>query len=501
MKKDSMKWWVTSVALAGALIGVALTARFDWSSPVRAVDSFREGSPPPVTVDPTLQPPVQPAAFFGTFPSSFAELAQKVGPYVVNVSTTKTVKRPPSGLRRFGAPKDPFFDDFFEHFFEGPVQRPQKSLGSGFIINQDGYILTNNHVVEGADEIQVQLTDKRKFDAKVIGSDPKTDLCVIRISAKDLPAATLGDSDRLRVGDWVMAVGNPFGLEHTVTAGIVSAKGRVIGAGPYDDFIQTDASINPGNSGGPLFNLQGEVVGVNSAIVASGQGIGFAIPINMAKDLVPQLISSGKVTRAWLGVGIQDITPELAKSFALPDQKGSLISNVFPGSPAEKAGIKSGDIILKFKGKDIGESHELPTLVAREPVGSKVSMAVLRDGKTIDLEVTLGEMAQGEKEIEKAARTGGSKELGLAVRDLMPEEIAELRLQREHHGIAVVDVEAGSQADQAGVRRGDILLSLNHVKINSVGEYLEAAKKVKAGEIVRLYLQREGATIFLAFTK
>jgi serine protease Do len=494
MRKRSVLGWLAGVGLAGLCLGVVLTVRLDWTSPLKAVEYFKEGEPPPVTA-----PPVQPAAFFGGFPTSFSELAKRVAPAVVNISTTKTVKRRLPGFRQFG-PRDPFFDDFFERFFEEPVQRPQKSLGSGFLINNDGYIITNNHVIEGADEIQVQLTDKRKFDAKVIGSDPKTDLAVIKISAKGLPSAALGDSNKIQVGDWVVAVGNPFGLEQTVTAGIVSAKGRVIGAGPYDDFIQTDASINPGNSGGPLFNLQGEVVGVNTAIVAAGQGIGFAIPINMAKDLVPQLISSGKVTRAWLGVGIQEITPELAKSFNLPDSRGALISNIFPDSPAARGGLLSGDVIVMFDGRPINESHELPAMVAREPVGKEVPLKVLRDGKEIELRVKLGEMEKGEKMAEQATKES-SKELGLSVRDMTPEEMSELGLPPQHHGVVIVGVEPGSEADNAGVQRGDVLLSINNVKINNVADYLKTAKGVKKGEIVRLYIRREDASIYLAFTK
>ncbi len=499
MRKRSVLGWMGAVALLGVLTGIVLTVRLDWMDQVKAVEYMKEGEKPtPVTPVPPA-PPVQTAGFFGGLPT-FSDLAKKVGPSVVNISTTKNAKRrPQQGMRRM--PRDPSFDDFFEHFFDGPgFEAPQKSLGSGFIINSDGYIITNNHVIEGADEIQVQINGKQKYDAKIVGSDPKTDVAVIKVNATNLPAATLGDSDKITVGDWVMAVGNPFGLDHTVTAGIVSAKGRVIGAGPYDDFIQTDASINPGNSGGPLFNLQGEVVGVNTAIVASGQGIGFAIPINMAKDLVPQLISKGKVTRAWLGVGIQDITPELAKSFKLPDETGALVSNVFPNSPAEKGGIKSGDVIRTFEGQPIKESHDLPALVAKQPVGKTVAMTALRDGKEVPLQVTLGEMEKGEKVAEESAKTS-SAELGLACRDLRPEEISGMGLPPSNHGVVVENVEQGSEAESAGVQRGDVLLSLNEAKINSVGDYLAAAKKVNKGEVVRLFIKREDSTIYLAFTK
>lgn len=483
MKKRILIIGLLAAALVGLGVGVFLTARMDWTREAKAVD---------------FDFPAQPALFGGataqTLPT-FAELAEKVSPAVVNISTTKTVKRQtrPPGLRRFG-PNDPF-DEFFERFFEGPEARPQRSLGSGFIINQEGYILTNNHVIEGADEIQVQLTDKRKFDAKVIGSDPKTDIAVIKISAKDLPSVVLGDSDQLKVGDWVMAVGNPFGLDHTVTAGIVSAKGRVIGAGPYDDFIQTDASINPGNSGGPLFNLKGDVVGVNSAIVASGQGIGFAIPINMAKDLVPQLIKSGKVTRAWLGVGVQEITPELAQSFGLKDPRGGLISNVFPNSPAAKAGVQEGDIVVEFDGQPIRESHELPALVARSPIGKEVVMKVMREGKEKELKIKLGEMERGEKE---ALGVPSSAELGLAVRDLTPEEMNEAGVK---NGVLITGVEGGSAADFAGCQRGDILLALNNTKLAKVDDFGKAARKVRKGQVVRLHLKREDQTVFLAFIK
>ncbi len=497
MRKRFIFGSVIGIAFVGLCLGVALTVGLDKTGLVRAVDYFKEGEKPPVTA-----PPIQPAVFFGGLPS-FSDLASKVSPAVVNISTTKAAPKRAPGLRQPFGPRDPFFDEFFDRFFEGqqgPVARPQKSLGSGFIINKDGYIITNNHVVEGADEVQVQLTDKRKYDAKVIGSDSKTDLAVIKISAKDLPAATLGDSDEIKVGDWVIAVGNPFGLDHTVTAGIVSAKGRVIGAGPYDDFIQTDASINPGNSGGPLFNLKGEVVGVNTAIVAAGQGIGFAIPINMAKGLIPQLIREGKVTRAWVGVGIQEVTPELAKSFGLSDEKGALVSNIFPKSPAEKAGLKSGDIIRAVNGKPIVEAHELPTLVAREPVGKVIPLTVLRDGKEIQIQVTLGEMEKGEEVAEETTK-GSSSELGLTCREMTPEEMTELGLKSDHHGCLVVQVDPESPAAAVGVQSGDLLLSVNNLKINSVADFLAAAKKMKKGEIVRLFIKRGEATIYLAFTK
>jgi serine protease Do len=503
MEKRSVFPKAIGMAVLGLLIGVVSVIGFDRVRGVTAVEYFKEGEKPVTTAPgdlPTPQVQAQPASFFGALPT-FSDLAKKVSSSVVNISTTKNAHRrtPPGYNRRM--PHDPFFDDFFDHFFNGPqMDIPQKSLGSGFLINSEGYIITNNHVVEGADEIQVVVGGKQKYDGKVVGADPKTDLAIVKISAPNLPAATLGDSDQISVGDWVMAVGNPFGLDHTVTAGIVSAKGRVIGAGPYDDFIQTDASINPGNSGGPLFNLKGEVIGVNTAIVAAGQGIGFAIPINMAKDLIPQLISKGKVTRAWLGVGIQEITPELAKSFKLPDEKGALVSNVFPNSPAERSGLKSGDVIRSFEGKPIEESRDLPTLVAREPVNKTVTLTALRDGKEMTIQVALGEMEKGEEEAEQTPKTS-SAELGLTVRDVTPQEAADGGLSNDNKGVIIVNVDPGSQAEVSGVQHGDVLLSLNGTKLNSVADYTAAAKKVKAGEIVRLYIKREDATVFLAFTK
>jgi len=318
---------------------------------------------------------------------TFAKLAEKLKPAVINISTTMVVKQSPFFKDRpspFGE-EDPF-REFWERFFGGEIPREfeTKSLGSGVIINKEGYIVTNNHVVENAKEILVTLSNEKEYEAEVIGRDKKTDLALIKVDAKeDLPVAPLGDSDKLKVGEWVIAIGNPFGLAETVTAGIVSAKGRVIGAGPYDDFIQTDASINPGNSGGPLFNFWGEVVGINTAIIATGQGIGFAIPINMAKAIVSELKEKGRVTRGWLGVAIQEVTSQLAESFGLEEKKGALVAQVFKNGPAEKAGIEQGDIILEFDEKEIDDSRDLPRIVASTPVGKTVTIKVFRNGKAL----------------------------------------------------------------------------------------------------------------------
>ncbi|MBM4311335.1 MAG: Do family serine endopeptidase, partial [Deltaproteobacteria bacterium] len=324
---------------------------------------------------------------------NFAPLVEKLTPVTVNISSSRTVKPriPQFGESPPGSENDPFRDffgdDFFRRFFGDPNREyRQQGLGSGFIIDSEGYIITNNHVIDGADEIKVKTYSEKEYVAEVIGTDPKTDLALLKItlaSGDILQAATLGDSDRLKVGEWVIAIGNPFGLQATVTAGIVSAKWRKIGAGPYEDFIQTDASINPGNSGGPLFNLNGEVVGVNTMIYTpsgGNVGIGFAIPINLAGNIVRQLKETGRVVRGWLGVVVQTVTPELAQSFGLEEGRGALVADVEPASPAEKAGLKSGDIIIEFDGKPIREMSELPMLVADTPVGRRLTLTILRDG-------------------------------------------------------------------------------------------------------------------------
>jgi serine protease Do len=327
--------------------------------------------------------------------SPFVRIAERVTPSVVNISTVTTGKgRSPNELfRPFG--NDPFFRDFFDRFFEGtPHHRQQASLGSGLIIDKTGLILTNNHVVKDADEITVKFADTHEVKGKVVGTDPKTDLAVIRVPSKeDLPVATLGDSDTLRVGEWAIAIGNPFGLDHTLTVGVVSATGRSeVGIAAYENFIQTDASINPGNSGGPLLNIKGEVIGINTAIVASGQGIGFAIPVNMARKVMGDLVKKGKVTRGWLGVGIQRLTPELAKSFGVNTDDGILVSQVMPKSPAESAGLKTGDLILTVDGKPVKDPRQLQSLIAEADIGKTMELSIMREKEKRTLKVQVGEM-------------------------------------------------------------------------------------------------------------
>jgi serine protease Do len=325
----------------------------------------------------------------------FVRVAEMVTPSVVNISTVTTGKarNPSEQFRPFG--NDPFFRDFFDRFFEGmPRQHRQTSLGSGVIIDKGGLILTNNHVIKDADEITVKFANKQEAKGKIVGTDPKTDLAVIRVSTKeDLPVVALGNSDALHVGQWAIAIGNPFGLDHTLTVGVISATGRSeVGIAAYENFIQTDASINPGNSGGPLLNIRGEVIGINTAIVASGQGIGFAIPVNMARKVMDDLVKKGKVTRGWLGVGIQPLTPELAKSFALSADEGILVNQVMPKSPAEAAGLKTGDLILSVDGRPVKDPRELQRIIAETEIGKSLDFTILRDKTKQTVKVQVGEM-------------------------------------------------------------------------------------------------------------
>jgi len=432
-------------------------------------------------------------------PSSFAPLVKTLTPAVVNINTTKVVERRGRNFNFHGSPfsNDPF-DEFFNRFFGQQPQRKfkQRSLGSGFIISKDGYILTNNHVVEDADEVKVTLSDEKTYDAKIIGTDAKTDLAVLKIEVDhDLPIVALGNSSRLEVGDWVIAIGNPFGLERTVTAGIVSARGRVIGSGPYDDFIQTDASINPGNSGGPLFNLQGEVVGINAAIVASGQGIGFAIPVNMAKDLLPQL-KTGKVSRGWLGVQIQKVTPELAESFNLESERGALVADVVEDSPAARAGVKTGDIILSFNGQEVDGMRKLPRLVAAVPAGTKVKMKVLRRGKLKELKVVIAELKDDKMADGGPVEKGELDSLGMTVRQITPELAGQYRLPRDS-GVVISRIDPDGLAVEGGLHAGDIILQVNNSDIETVKDFRQAIKKAKKNKLVRFLVQRRNSRIFV----
>ncbi len=429
-------------------------------------------------------------------PPDFVDLAKKLKPTVVNISTEKKAKAQKRMQRPNNSPfgNDPF-QDFFDRFFED--QRPQnfaqRSLGSGFIISDDGYVLTNNHVVHGADEIKVKLDDGREFKCELKGADAKLDIALIKIMTKgDFQVAKLGDSDLIEVGEWVMAIGNPFGLAETVTAGIISAKGRVIGSGPYDDYLQTDASINPGNSGGPLFNSNGEVIGINTAIVAGGQGIGFAIPVNMAKTVLPQLRDKGKVTRGWLGVSIQPVTKELAESFGLAGEKGALVSEVLPDSPAEKGGIKAGDVIVSFDGKDIKEMNDLPRIVAATPEGKKVLLILFREGKEETLSILVEKLKDGSED----SSASDPDRLGLAVRQLTKELAASLKL-KESSGVVITEVRRDTPAHNAGLQRGDIVREINGKKIATVDDYEKALAERKKDELLRILVRHGQSSRYL----
>ena len=433
------------------------------------------------------------------FPQSFADVAARVTPAVVNISTTSTVRIPGNPFRHFFGPDDEGpFGDFFKRFYGDAPDREmkQQSLGSGFIVDKEGYILTNNHVVEGADEIKVKCSDGREFKAKVIGRDKKTDLALIKIASlfRDLPTLALGDSDTMRVGDWVLAIGNPFGLEHTVTQGIISATGRVIGAGPYDNFLQTDAPINPGNSGGPLVNLRGEVIGINTAIVSSGQGIGFAIPSSMAKTIISQLKNKGKVVRGWIGVSIQNITSDMVQPLGLKGTDGALVGDVVPGGPADVAGIKRGDVITSFNGKSIKNMSDLSREVAGMPVGRTVDARIFRDGKGIDVKITVTEMNE-----EKLAsgRRAPEASLGIRVDDITPRWRAELGI-REKTGALVTNIASGSLADEAGLQAGDIIKELNHQPVNSASDFYNALNKTEHETSLLLLIKRSGQTFYVS---
>lgn len=432
---------------------------------------------------------------------SLSGLVKRLTPSVVNISTTNTTKfgttphRSPFGERG----NDPF-EEFFNRFFGELPQREfkRKGLGSGFIISEDGYIITNNHVVEKADDIKVILEDGESYKANIIGKDPKTDLALLKIEPRHkLNAVTLGRSNTLEIGDWVVAVGNPFGLGHTVTTGIVSAKGRSLGLGAYDDFIQTDAAINPGNSGGPLFNLNGDVVGVNTAIIAGGQGIGFAIPVDMARNVVEQLQNKGKVVRGWLGVLVQQITPEIAESLNLSQPEGALVSDVTPGGPADKAGIKRGDVIVAFDGNKIEDMPDLPKTVATNEPGTKSKLTFIRNGKEKSVDLTLGELPEEVAASTNVTNNNVERNLGLIVQEINPQIQRRFRLE-ESKGVIITNVNPGSIGYEAGLMAGDIILEINKQHIENLDAYRKSVDSLKEGQTALLLVQRARNTIYVA---
>ncbi len=485
-----------AVAIGALVASGALDVRVDWrSDAAQALDLFGRG-------EKKQAEGASGAAFWREgngettlaavpAPASFADLAERVSPAVVSIQTSKTVT---GGPLRLPGPFEPFFGGPLEEFFGGEREFQVPSLGSGFVISSEGFIVTNNHVVEEVDKIKVAFEDGTELDAEVVGRDPATDIALIRVKAdKALTALSLGNSDQLRPGDWVVAIGNPFGLEHTVTAGIVSAlHRRNIGAGRYEDFIQTDAAINPGNSGGPLLNLAGEVVGINTAINPRANTIGFAVPINMAKEILPQLRTSGRVTRGWLGVVIQRISPDIQEALGLESTEGALVSKVDPSGPAAKAGIERGDVIVRFDDKPIREMEELPRVVASTQPGSAVEVVVLREGKRKAFKFDLGTLEEPQ-EVASRGKEQGPAAFGMRVQTLTP-ELAE-QLGVEGGGVVISDVETGSPADEAGLRRGDVVVEVDQEGVKSAPDF----RRKLAGKQKALLLVRRGdATVFIA---
>jgi len=441
-------------------------------------------------------------------PDSFADLAERLSPAVVNISTTTVVRQDggPS-LPRF--PEGSPFEDFFKEFEDKGQSRRAQSLGSGFIIDRSGFVVTNNHVIENADEISVILANDEVFEATLVGRDEKTDIAVLKIDpgTTKLTSVTFGDSDKLRVGDWVMAIGNPFGLGGTVTAGIVSARGRDIGSGPYDDFIQTDASINRGNSGGPLFNMEGEVIGINTAIFSQSGGsvgIGFAISANLATQVVKQLQDFGRTRRGWLGVFIQEVTDDIAESLGLKAAQGALVASVTEDGPAAKAGIQAGDVIIEFDGKSVDKSRDLPRIVAETEVEKTVSVDVMRNGSKVTLSVTLGELEQAETGGLLNGSSGGGAivrldDIGLSVAPVTAELAEKYGLSADDRGVVVVSVDADSPAGSRGIEEGDIIRRINQAAVTTVSQLqaniAEAKKNGRKG--VLMLVESDGQTRFV----
>ncbi|MBT3559355.1 MAG: Do family serine endopeptidase [Rhodospirillales bacterium] len=437
-------------------------------------------------------------------PDSFADLAERLLPMVVNISTTTVIEGREGPVMPQLPPGSPF-EDFFKEFFDRNQgqqrQRRATSLGSGFIISNDGYVVTNNHVIQGADEITVILHDDTQLEAEIIGFDPKTDLALLKVKFEgDLPAAKFGDSDKSRVGDWIVAIGNPFGLGGTVTAGIISARGRDINSGPYDEYIQTDASINRGNSGGPMFNLDGDVVGINTAIFSpsgGSVGIGFAIPSNVAKNVIDQLIEHGTVKRGWLGVHIQDVSDEIAETLGMSEASGALVANVMEDGPAATSGIKPGDVILTFNNRKVSEMRRLPKIVADTPVGKKVDVDVWRDGKQVTLQVEVGVL---DDEVIAASTSGGGsgmkeiriEKLGLSVAGFTDEIREQFQLEDAAKGVIVIAVDDEGPAADKDVRPGDLIVEVSQSEVSEPGQIAKAVEDAEAAGRKSVLLLIEG---------
>src|SRR5881296_2122624 len=439
----------------------------------------------PAHAQPRTPPTIDPRALLHAMEEAFTTVADRVTPAVVNVSTVPRKQPAEEAPERF---REFFGEEFYERFFRRRPREDTRASGSGVIVDAKGYVLTNNHVIENAQDITVRLSDGRKFTAKLVGRDPKTDLAVLKVDAPALlPVAELGDSDQLRVGQWAIAIGNPFGLDRTVTVGIVSATARNrVGVATYENFIQTDASINPGNSGGPLLNLDGKVIGINTAIVAAGQGIGFSIPINQAREVMRQLIASGRVVRGWLGIAIQDVTDELAGTFGVREREGVLVAEVIKGGPAEAAGVRQGDVIVELNGAPIKEVPELQRRVAAVAPGQPVRLKVIRERKPVTLAVTVSEMPAEEPVLAGAPEDEG---WGLSVEPLSGDAAAQLGLTIAA-GLLVTDVVAGSPADKAGLRRGDVIVEVGKKPVADPATLFRTLAQLKPGDRVLVFVQR-----------
>ncbi len=455
-----------------------------------------------------------PAARARTAPESFADLADRLLPAVVNISTTQSVTGHP-GIEVPGFPPGSPFEEFFKEFFERnqQLQKPSRkatSLGSGFIVDPSGYVVTNNHVIQDADEITVILHDDTRLPAKLVGRDAKTDVAVLKVElASKLPAVTFGDSERLRVGDWVLAIGNPFGFGGTVTAGIISARGRDINSGPYDDFLQSDASINRGNSGGPMFDLDGKVIGVNTAIFSPSGGsigIGFAIPSSIVEPVVKQLIATGEVKRGWIGVRIQEVTPEIAETLGLKQASGALVASAIDDGPASAAGIRAGDVILEFNGREVSEMRRLPRMVADTEVGQTVKIVVWRDGKKRTLGIKVAGLKEGEEELAKADDTSPAPQaekvdaLGFSVSGIDDKLRDRYAIAADTKGVVVTEVESSSAAAEKGLRVGDVIVEVSQKPVSNTGDVGARIEQAKSSgqKSVLLLVEGQGGMRFIA---
>jgi serine protease Do len=490
---------------AGILVGIVLTAGFGLTLSSHAQEATHSNM---TSTPPVYQSPTGDLSAAENLSNVFADVAAEVNPSVVTVFTETDVKA--EGMPFSGSPFGEFFggDDFFKKFFQQPAPEQnykRMGLGSGVIVDADGILLTNNHVVDDADNIKVRLMDGREFEGTVKGKDPQTDLAVVMIDTKNLTPIKLGNSDKVRVGEMVLAVGSPLNpqLEHTVTSGIISAKGRSgVGLTQYEDYIQTDAAINPGNSGGALVDLRGNLIGINSAIVSQSggfQGIGFAIPVNLARKVMDDIITNGKVIRGWLGVYIQNITPELAKALDLKSTKGVLVSKVQEDSPAEKAGIKEEDVILAFNGKNLDNASELSTWVAGSSPDQYINLRISRNGEEKKIEVKLGELTEQNQAIAQGKSQFSS--IGIQVANIVPELRNQYHLNKDVTGVIVTAVDPNGIAASVGIKAGDVIMKVNRQEIQSVEDFNEQISKVKAGENLLVFLRRGTANLFVAFAK